>query len=70
MVTGYLAHQWPIQFRGNDITGRAPREVSRTGICRSFQVAQLFPDLTVMENMMLAFATLQVGAASFFGRCI
>jgi len=67
MVTGYLKPtSGRIQFRGNDITGRAPREVSRTGICRSFQVAQLFPDLTVMENMMLAFATLQVGAASFF----
>jgi branched-chain amino acid transport system ATP-binding protein len=66
MVTGYLKPtSGRIQFRGRDVTGRAPREVSRAGICRSFQVAQLFPDLTVIENMMLAFATLQVGPASF-----
>jgi branched-chain amino acid transport system ATP-binding protein len=66
MVTGYLEPSGGrIQFRGRDITGRAPREVSRAGICRSFQVAQLFPDLTVLENMMLAFAALQIGPASF-----
>lgn len=66
MVTGYLKPtSGVIRFRGENITGRPPREVSRIGICRSFQVAQLFPELTVLENMMLAFAALRIGWASF-----
>ena len=28
--------------------------MTRTGICRSFQVAQLFPELTALENMLIA----------------
>jgi len=29
-------------------------QVTRAGICRSFQVAQLFPELTTLENMLVA----------------
>lgn len=55
MVTGYLKpSEGEIYFRGEKITGRSPRQVTRTGICRSFQVAQLFPELTVLENMLIA----------------
>lgn len=55
MVTGYLkASEGRILFRGRDITGLSPRRVTRTGICRSFQIAQLFPELTTLENMLIA----------------
>lgn len=55
MVTGYLKpSRGQILYRGRDITPLPPREVTRAGICRSFQVAQLFPDLTVLENMLVA----------------
>lgn len=55
MVTGYLKpSEGTILFRGRDITGLSPRQVTRAGICRSFQVAQLFPELTVLENMLVA----------------
>lgn len=67
MVTGYLKpSSGTILFKGTNITGWAPRQVSRAGICRSFQVAQLFQELTAIENMMLAFAAMQVSSASFF----
>ncbi|MCL2871779.1 MAG: ABC transporter ATP-binding protein [Betaproteobacteria bacterium] len=67
MVTGYLKPtSGRIQFCGKDIAGRAPREISRSGICRSFQVAQLFPEMTILEHMMLAFAALQVGLKNYF----
>ncbi|MDA3902112.1 MAG: ABC transporter ATP-binding protein [Desulfuromusa sp.] len=59
MVTGYLKPTGgSILFRGRDITGFSPRQVTRTGICRSFQVAQLFPELTTLENMLVAHAML------------
>ncbi|AMV71921.1 ABC transporter ATP-binding protein [Desulfuromonas carbonis] len=55
MVTGYLKpSEGEILFRGKRINGCSPRQVTRTGICRSFQVAQLFPELTVLENMLIA----------------
>lgn len=67
MVTGYLKpSSGTVRFMGEDITGRTPRQVCRSGLSRSFQVAQLFPDLTVLENMMVAAAALRLSAASFF----
>jgi len=59
MVTGYLRPSaGTILFRGQDITGLSPMQVTRTGICRSFQVAQLFPELTALENMLVAHSML------------
>ena len=59
MVTGYLKPSaGTIRFRGRDITGLAPRHVVRAGVCRSFQVSQLFRELTVLDNMLIAFGML------------
>ena len=57
IVTGYLKpDDGSIFFRGVDITRLAPREVTRLGIRRSFQVAQLFPNLSVRDNVLVALA--------------
>jgi branched-chain amino acid transport system ATP-binding protein len=57
MVTGYLKpDDGAIFFRGHDITRLPPREVTRLGIRRSFQVAQLFPNLSVRDNVLVALA--------------
>jgi branched-chain amino acid transport system ATP-binding protein len=62
MVTGYLKpSKGTIRLRGRDITGMAPRRVVREGIGRSFQVAQLFPSLSVLDNMLIALAMLREG---------
>ncbi len=55
MVTGWLKPtSGQILFEGRDITGLAPREITRLGICRSFQVAQIFPTATVSDNLLIA----------------
>lgn len=55
MVTGYLKpSEGEIRFRDRKINGLSPRQVTRIGISRSFQIAQLFPELTVLENMLIA----------------
>jgi len=55
MVTGYLKpEQGRIIYRGKDITARQPRDITRLGIRRSFQIPQLFPGLTVLENLLIA----------------
>lgn len=55
MVTGYLEpSSGQILYRGNDITGKPTREITRLGICRSFQIPQLFLELSALDNMLIA----------------
>jgi len=43
-----------VYLRGRDITGLPPHRIARLGIGRSFQITNLFPNLTVLENVRLA----------------
>jgi len=55
MVTGYLKpDSGSIALDGLDIGGRSPRNVARLGISRSFQIPQLFIELTAAENLTVA----------------
>ena len=55
MVTGYLRpDRGAIRHRGRAIDGFDPRRICRLGIRRSFQIPQLFAELSVFENMMVA----------------
>jgi branched-chain amino acid transport system ATP-binding protein len=57
MITGHLSpSKGTIQFEGKDITGMPSRNITRLGISRSFQVAQVFPTMSVIENMRVASA--------------
>jgi branched-chain amino acid transport system ATP-binding protein len=38
-------------LNGTDITGRPPRELARLGVGRTFQVAETFASMTVIENL-------------------
>ncbi|HEX4986688.1 MAG TPA: ABC transporter ATP-binding protein [Burkholderiales bacterium] len=54
MVTGYLKPtSGAIDFGGRDITPLSPRQITRLGICRSFQIPQLFNSLTVHDNLLV-----------------
>ena len=55
VITGHLRpDRGSIRFDGRELTGRTPREISRLGICRSFQIPQLFHSLSVRENLLVA----------------
>ncbi|MGI9421352.1 MAG: ABC transporter ATP-binding protein [Geminicoccaceae bacterium] len=43
-----------VYLRGADITGMEPYEISRMGLSRSFQVTNIFPRLSVFENVRSA----------------
>ena len=43
-----------IVLRGENITGLAPHEINRRGLSRSFQVTNIFPRLSVWENIRCA----------------
>ena len=43
-----------VLYRGRSITGLEPDAVCRLGIAKTFQIPQLFPRLTVAENVLVA----------------
>ncbi|HUU72314.1 MAG TPA: ABC transporter ATP-binding protein [Burkholderiales bacterium] len=54
MVTGYLKpNSGSIRFDGRDITALGPRQITQLGICRSFQIPQLFDSLSVSDNLLV-----------------
>ena len=43
-----------ILLEGRDITGRAPHQVCKLGMSRTFQNIRLFPEMSVLENVLVA----------------
>jgi branched-chain amino acid transport system ATP-binding protein len=43
-----------VHYRGRSITGLGPDAVCRLGIAKTFQIPQLFPRLSVAENVLVA----------------
>ncbi|WP_299657946.1 ABC transporter ATP-binding protein [uncultured Tateyamaria sp.] len=40
-----------IRLHGADLAGKAPFEINRMGLSRSFQITNIFPKMTVFENV-------------------
>ena len=73
-VTGaYHATSGRIYFQGEDITTAAAHTATKRGMSRTFQHNELFPQMTVIENLLLGrHASLDYGifeAALYWGRC-
>ena len=69
MITGYLKpDRGRIHYEGRDITDLTPRDITRIGICRSFQIPQLYSSLTAYENMMIGLGVVMRnhGVGGFF----
>jgi len=43
-----------IELGGRDITGKKPFEINRLGLSRSFQITNIFPKMSVFENIRCA----------------
>jgi branched-chain amino acid transport system ATP-binding protein len=43
-----------ILFNGEDITGLPPERISRKGIARSYQITNILPNATTLENVRIA----------------
>ena len=54
-----------VRFQGRDITGLAPRRITRLGICRSFQIPQVFDTLTAYENLLVGLGIVKLGRKAF-----
>lgn len=42
-----------VVFDGEILTGKLPHEINQLGVARVFQTPEVFPDLTVLENVMV-----------------
>lgn len=57
ILTGvYKPTSGKVFLNGKNITGKAPAEINRLGIARTFQNIRLFNNLTVIENVMVGLA--------------
>ncbi|HEY7726746.1 MAG TPA: ABC transporter ATP-binding protein [Anaeromyxobacteraceae bacterium] len=66
LVTGYLKPTaGSIRFEGREITSLSPRQVTRLGVCRSFQIPQLFDSLTAWENLLVGLGIVAHGKGPF-----
>jgi branched-chain amino acid transport system ATP-binding protein len=55
VITGHLApDSGRVVFAGRDITGQPPHAICRLGLARSFQRTNIFPRLSVFENVQIA----------------
>lgn len=58
LITGiYVATAGSIRYNGTQLIGLQPHEITRLGIARTFQNIRLFPTLTVLDNVRIAYHT-------------
>jgi branched-chain amino acid transport system ATP-binding protein len=51
-ISGLYRGEGSIRFRGESIVGKAPHDIARLGIARTFQHGELFPHMSVLENLL------------------
>lgn len=58
LITGiYGATAGSIRYNGTQLIGLQPHEITHLGIARTFQNIRLFPTLTVLDNVRIAYHT-------------
>lgn len=54
IITGHLAPtEGQVRFNGQIISGCKPHQIAALGISRTFQTVELFPNMSVLENIMV-----------------
>jgi len=43
-----------VRFRGREIAGLAPETINRLGVAKTFQITNIFPEISVFENVRVA----------------
>ncbi len=55
VVSGlYAPNAGRVVFRGREITGLPPERINRLGIAKTFQITNVFPEISVGENVGVA----------------
>ena len=68
MVNGQLqADGGSVQLAGTELRGRKPRDIWRLGVGRTFQIAETFSSMTVLQNVQMALLSADRRLFSLFG---
>ena len=51
-ISGIYRGGGVIRLQGQDINGRAPHDIARLGVARTFQHGEVFPHMSVVENLL------------------
>jgi branched-chain amino acid transport system ATP-binding protein len=51
-ISGIYRGAGNIRFRGQEIAGKEPHQIARLGLARTFQHSELFPDMSVLDNLL------------------
>src|SRR5690242_11189898 len=51
-ISGIYRGEGTIRLREQEINGKPPHVIARLGIARTFQHAEVFPHMTVLENLL------------------
>src|SRR5207249_491301 len=55
VVSGLFApNRGRVRFRGEDIAGLPPERVNRLGLAKTFQITNVFPAISVLDNVRVA----------------
>ena len=55
LITGFLKPDGgKVRFKGNSITGLKPYQICKAGMARTFQLVKPFPEMTTLQNVMVA----------------
>ena len=66
ILTGEMpATSGEVHFRGRNITGVGVREACAMGISKSYQIVQVYPELSLRENLLVPLLARQRGAFRF-----
>lgn len=52
-ISGIYRGEGAVRLRGEDIAGKAPHRIARLGIARTFQHGELFPQMSVIDNLLV-----------------
>ena len=64
-ISGIYRGQGTIRLEGAELTGRAPHNIARLGVARTFQHGELFAEMSVLENLLTGrHARIQTGPLS------
>ena len=67
LITGHIkSDKGRITFKGEDISSLPPHRICNKGIARSFQIVNIFPRLTVLENVQVAVLSQQNKSSRLF----
>jgi branched-chain amino acid transport system ATP-binding protein len=53
-ITGFVRSEGRVELDGRDLTGSPPHARARAGLARTWQSIELFDDLSVRENLLVA----------------